>query len=660
MYRLLHSQEIDRLEQRGCSSSDWSKIRVKEGFSPSYIRNVCFEGEITLGTFNQKVNCGNGNFKSAGITNSYLENCIVGDNVLVSNAGTLSNYHISDSVVIENVGSLTVTGETTFGNGIEIEVLNEGGGRELIIFDRLTAQMAYLLVVYRHDKPLTECLKGIISAYCSEKKSNTGVIGRNARISNTSTVRNVNVGESAVIDGANLLEEGTIGSCPQAPAFIGENVVAKKFIVLSGSTVDGGVILASAFVGQGVKLGRQFSAENSAFFANCDGFHGEACSLFAGPYTVTHHKSTLLIACMLSFYNAGSGTNQSNHMYKLGPLHQGILERGSKTGSFSYLLWPSRVGPFSVVMDKHGGNFDTSEFPFSYINHENGKSILTPAMNLFTVGTVRDSEKWPVRDRRKDPEKLDLIHFDLFNPFITGRIIKAIGLINQLQETTSRELEFAAWKGVHINRLMLKTSRRYYEIPVYIYLGQEIVQRINSLPETNTMEEIRKAILPADGVVSDIWFDLFGLLVPEKELSELIQGIKSGKLKRVADVTGELKSIYLNYDNLAYSWCMEYLKRFSAVDVRTATREMLIDVVSNWQTNTLKLNNMVLKDAGKEFDRHSRIGYGADGDETVVEDDFRMIRGNYEENKFVMAVRKANLNAGEMAEKVITKLKAAT
>ena len=96
----------------------------------------------------------------------------------------------------------------------------------------------------------------------------------------------------------------------------------------------------TSFVGQGVQLGKQFSSENSLFFANCEGFHGEACSIFAGPYTVTHHKSTLLIAGIYSFYNAGSGTNQSNHMYKLGPVHQGVLQRGSKNGSFSYMRWP--------------------------------------------------------------------------------------------------------------------------------------------------------------------------------------------------------------------------------------------------------------------------------------------------------------------------------
>ena len=324
-------------------------------------------------------------------------------------------------MVISNTGSLAVNEESTFGNGTEIEVLNEAGGRELPIFDRLSSQTGYLTVLYRHDKVFTGKMLELIREYSKSKRANRGLIQTGARIQNSLIIRNVWIGSCATITGASLLDEGTIMSSMEAPVFIGIGVVAKKFIILSGSSVDSGAILDKCFVGQGVKMGKQYSAESSAFFANCEAFHGEACGLFAGPYTVTHHKSTLMIASLVSFFNAGSGTNQSNHMYKLGPLHQGILERGSKTGSFSYLLLPCHIGAYTVVMGKHYANFDSSDFPFSYISEEKGKSELTPAMNLFTVGTRRDVDKWPARDRRKDPDKLDLIHFDLFNPYIVGK-----------------------------------------------------------------------------------------------------------------------------------------------------------------------------------------------------------------------------------------------
>ena len=174
--------------------------------------------------------------------------------------------------------------------------------------------------------------------YAAEIRSVTGKIGKKAVMMNCSHIRNVMIGPSAVVDGADRLNEGSVNSCPEDPVFIGPGVIMDHFIVCSGSNITDSAIIDKCFIGQGCVLGKQYSAENSLFFANCGGFHGEACSIFAGPYTVTHHKSTLLIAGIFSFMNAGSGSNQSNHMYKLGPIHQGIVERGSKTTSDSYLL----------------------------------------------------------------------------------------------------------------------------------------------------------------------------------------------------------------------------------------------------------------------------------------------------------------------------------
>lgn len=144
-------------------------------------------------------------------------------------------------------------------------------------------------------------------------------------------------------------------------------MIARDFIISSGSRVDGGTIIERCFVGQACHLDHGYSASDSLFFSNCRGENGEACAVFAGPYTVTHHKSTLLIAGMFSFMNAGSGSNQSNHMYKLGPIHQGIVERGAKTTSDSYVLWPAKVGPFSLIVGRHYKHSDTSNLPFSYL-----------------------------------------------------------------------------------------------------------------------------------------------------------------------------------------------------------------------------------------------------------------------------------------------------
>ena len=125
-----------------------------------------------------------------------------------------------------------------------------------------------------------------------------------------------------------------------------------------------------------MQVGTQLLCLGFFVFQQLPGRERGGVRYFAGPYTVTHHKSTLLIAGMFSFMNAGSGSNQSNHMYKLGPIHQGTLERGAKTTSDSYILWPARVGAFSLVMGRHVNHSDTSNLPFSYLIEQNNTTYL--------------------------------------------------------------------------------------------------------------------------------------------------------------------------------------------------------------------------------------------------------------------------------------------
>ena len=656
-YRLLTDKEISFLVSQGCISENWSEISVHKDFSALNIKNTRFEGKVKLGVISRTLPDVEGITRKCGIYNSYIRNCEISDNVCITNVKNLANYIIGDNVLIENVGSLVMDGESTFGNGVEVDSLNEGGGRGLPIFDRLTSQIAYMAVLYRHDKEFTARLMSMIGDYVRSKRSSMGKIESNASIRDVLIIRDVSIGSYAVISASTLLEEGTIISCKEAPAFVGEGVIAKKFIVLSGSSVDGNALLEKTFVGQGVKIGKQYSSENSLFFANSEAFHGEGCSVFAGPYTVTHHKSTLLIACLFSFYNAGSGTNQSNHMYKLGPVHQGILERGSKTGSFAYLLLPCRIGSFSVVMGKHFANFDSSDFPFSYITEEKGKSELTPAMNIFTVGTRRDSEKWSSRDRRKDPEKLDLINFELFNPYIIGRILNGISILNELAEKTPKTQDFINYKGINIHRLLLKTSRKYYEMALKSYIGNEIVKKLGDIDTISSAGEIGKRLKSEGNEGIDKWIDVCGMFAPASMIQSVTDDVKSGKLGSISDLSGRLKEIYGNYERLSWEWCSDMVGRQAGSRPENMPVSKLIEIVTDWKTNTMKLNNMVLKDAEKEFDEGTRLGFGIDGDESTRDLDFNAVRGEFQNNKFVLGLQKEITEIELKADKLISVLK---
>ena len=638
-FRKINQNEITALLSQGCFAEDWATVLVKDGFLPERVRNVRFYGKVLIGTLDGELETSPGCRRPAGIFNAWLHNVTIDDRILISNVGFLSNYNIEENVAIENVASMEVNGATAFGNGTELEVLNEGGGRELLIFDSLSAQVAYLMVLYRHDAAMIDNLKKMIDVYVETQKGITGTVAKGARIPNCTTIRNVRIGENAVISGAVDLEDGSVLSSAADPSVIGDGVIARHFIIQSGSKVDSGALLDKCFVGQGVRIGKQYSAENSAFFANCEGFHGEAVGLFAGPYTVTHHKSTLLIAGLFSFFNAGSGSNQSNHMYKLGPLHQGILERGSKTGSFSYMLWPSRVGAFSVVTGKHYINFDASEFPFSYITEEEGKTVLTPAMNLFTVGTRRDSVKWPKRDRRKDACKYDLIHFDLFSPYIMAKILRGIEVLENLREKASPDQEYVFYKGLQIKRLLLRSGIKFYKTALKIYLGQNLVDRLQQLQSETSLPKLLEKLVDNRTVVGDAWVDLAGMLTPQEDVETLQSTLRTGRISTLQELSSGLLEMYQQYSGKSWAWCRKLIEKEIGIDLEKVRTEQLVSLVQDWAVTRAKFNNMILNDASKEFDNSSKIGFGIDGDDAVRNADFEAIRGTLENNSFANGLK---------------------
>ncbi|MBN2376364.1 MAG: DUF4954 family protein, partial [Sedimentisphaerales bacterium] len=395
VYRALTDGEVDVLTEQGCSTLDWDKVVVTDGFNAARVRNSHFIGGVKIGSLSGNVKSCSGLDKTSGIYNAIIADCTIGNDCRIANVGVhIDHYNIGNQVSVENVGTISCSTGATFGNGVEIEVLNEGGGREVILFDELSAQFAYLTCLHRYRPDVVKNLNAIAQKYTDSVRSDFGTIADGACVCSVKEIRNVNIGEHAKISGADSLKNGTILSAQDAVTTVGTAVIADDFIIGESSSVTDGAILSKSFVGQGCKVGKQFSAENCLFFANCEAFHGEGCSAFGGPYTVTHHKSTLLIAGLFSFYNAGSGTNKSNHMYKLGPVHEGKLSRGCKTGSFSYMMWPCRVGPFSVVLGKHTGTFDTADYPFSHLEATpSGRANMVPGLHLTTVGTVRDGAK---------------------------------------------------------------------------------------------------------------------------------------------------------------------------------------------------------------------------------------------------------------------------
>ena len=638
--RNLTENEIQQLKNQGCTAECWDSILASDPLHFERIHSIRFYGRVEIGSMQPDSLKAESTKPPAGLYDSAISNCRLGHNVSIWRTGWLHNYEIGDHTIISNVNSLTANPHSTFGNGTEADVWNEAGGRTVRIFDCLNSQTAYLLAGFRHDSALIEQINVLITKYVDTKKRESGFIGNHCLIERCHQISDIYAHPHSRIQGAELLQNGTIVSEQEAPSFIGSGVIAKDFILHSSSSLDTHAVITSCFIGQGVKISRQYSAEHSLFFANCEGMHGEACSIFAGPYSVSHHKSSLLIAAMISFYNAGSGTNQSNHLYKLGPIHQGILERGSKTGSFSYLLWPSHIGAFSVVLGKHSTNFDVSDLPFSYINEEQGKSVLTPAMNLFTVGTLRDSRKWADRDRRKSADKLDRIHFDFWNPFIAEKLTKAIGILETLSEQSNKKQEYVLYKGIMIKRLLLKTCKKYYELALKIYLGESLLRKLQECNNAESFQEVLHLLEPAQNKMLSTWVDVAGWLTPAQNLETLLNQIKNGTISRIEDIYTKIAELAGSYYQDEWDWCSNYLQKSLMKSASEFSKEDLVDLIQNWAKEKIKWMNMILQDAQKEFDEKMKISFGLGSPEQGPEQDFAAVRGSFNTNNFVRDLQK--------------------
>lgn len=639
-YRNLTAAEISVLEQNNCHCEDWSLIQVTDQFNPERVRSTNFSGNVKIGALEKSLTFPGNITRRASISYSTIHNCIIGDNVYISKiAGYIANYKIGEETTIENVDTLIVDGKCSFGNGVNVAALNEGGGREVPICDNLSAHVGYMMTLYRHRPNLIQKLEGLVADYKESISSDMGEIGCNVTIRNCKTIKNVKIGSYATLDGCAELCNGSINSNQEAPIYFGISVIAHDFIASSGTMITEGALIDKCFIGQACQIGKQYSATDTLFFCNCQGFHGEAASVFAGPFTVTHHKSSLLIAGMFSFSNAGSGSNQSNHMYKLGPIHQGIVERGSKTTSDSYILWPAKVGAFTLVMGRHTSHADTSDVPFSYLIENNNESVLVPGANLRSVGTIRDAQKWPKRDKRKDPNKLDQINFNLLSPYTIQKMMKGQEILRSLKDIAGETCDNYYYHSTKIKNSSLNNGIKLYELAINKFLGNSIIKRLEET-KFKSINEIRNRLQPdtQDGLGD--WVDVAGLIAPKSVIDKTMEEIEQGKYKSIDEINLQLAKIHKDYYTMEWTWAIVKIQEKYGKKIEEITVADIINIVERWRDAVVTLDKILYEDAKKEFTLKSKTSFGVDGTDKEKDKDFESVRGDFDKNPFVLEVLK--------------------
>ena len=508
-YRNLTQTEIEVLENNVCWAEDWQRVMVADGINDATLRNVT-----------------------------------VGNDCLIEKVGNyINNYTIGNDCYISNICTLETTDDATYGEGSVISVLNEMGDGNVTIFRELNSQLAALMVKYNSDKQLKHTMQQMIEDELRVSRPERGYIGNNVKIINAKDITNTIIKGDCEISGAARLSECTVMSSMDAPVFIGTGVICENSIICDGCSINNSVKMQDCFVGEACQITNGFTAEASLFFANSFMANGEACAAFCGPFSASHHKSSLLIGGEFSFYNAGSNTNFSNHAYKMGPMHWGTLERGTKTASGAYILMPATIGAFSVCFGKLMHHPDTRNLPFSYLIAYGDEMVLVPGRNITTVGLYRDIKKWPKRDKRSRQSKKSIINFD-------------IQILKDLRHASGDNVSNYNFHEYVIACSSLKKGLKYYDIALRIYMGAV-------LKRAQKEGYIGK---PVSAVGKGKWVDLSGLLLPESEEKRLINDIKSGAIDNIQQVLDRFSEINNNYSDYRWAWSYQMILDYYKLD----------------------------------------------------------------------------------------------
>lgn len=620
---------IEALKANGCSASDWKKIRIHPETDLSLIRNVQFFGKIEIGLLKSKETLKHPDAFGAEVfhphlTDLKLENVSIGDHNVIARVGVIRNVVLGDRNILCDVAEIVCDLKSAFGVDAPVEVGNENGGRVVGLAPDLGAARAWLAAFRKEDASLQKILAGWTQSEARHLRGQPGRIGNANLIRHCGLLRNVAIGNGSFVEGAAHLEDGTVVSEIESPARVFGALVARHFILQKKSEVLGPARIDSGLVGEGVSFGKGASLSNSFLFSNSEAHRSELSSAFAGPFTVTHHQSTLLIAGVWSFYNAGSGTNGSNHRYRLGPVHQGRLLRGAKSGSLSQISWPAQVGAFSTVVGGHGGSFDSTDFPFSLLVGEGSKTRLYPGHCVFSAGQFRDETKWSLRDKRPSSSPLDVYHTQRLSPYTMSAVVRGMEKIafakSALASSKEKSGDWVNLDGFLVSRKSLEIAAGRYQTLLRFYLAGVIFREVkNGALKTKAWPK-----WDAAGSVGE-WTDLAGILMPTAKLESLCQEIKTRRIDGPEAFSKALSLRYASYAKWEKEWVWEIIPHLDGVNDFREPKTFfaaLSELAATYYAN-------VREDAMKDFSDETRFSYGQAGD---VEGDYRAIRGRSESN----------------------------
>ncbi|MCD8141432.1 MAG: DUF4954 family protein [Planctomycetaceae bacterium] len=604
MERQLTADEVTALVGNGCAAEDWGAVTVADGFAPGRVFRTRFAGSVRVGA-------------RCGLTDA-----------------SLADVWLGDDCVIDRSRIRHTAEREPFGLGHPVHVLAEDGARQVPLYQGLSSQLAHLLC-HLQSHPVAAKLLDIVEADILSLDASRSHIGDGCRVTDTVLLENVWLGQGTIVEGAVLLRNCYTPDAPASPARILEGVRFENGVALAGSLIDGGSRLHACLVGEGVVVDRTFSAKHSLFFANSEFHLGEAACAMAGPFANSHHKATLVLACQCSFNTFGSTANSSNHHFKLGARHGGVLRRGARCGSGSYIFWPADIGAFSTVVGKHLRHIETADFPFSLLLEKNGESVLVPGVYLFSAGMTRDGTKWPKRDRRAAiAEPLDAVNPAIFSPY-TMQALETGSRLLRRSHTLDADLRH---NGAVIPAERIAPALQVYETALVFYIGECLLRAVRrlkgnaALHPADFLQVIDRGMADA-ALAGGKWRDWGGMLLSGHDADHFHQDVLSGVLATPEAVRERFRQIHASYEARELAWAASRWRRDHGDG---AGEDPVVAFLGRWRNAVRFRYDSLLRDVGKEFTREVMYGFGVEESAIAA---FRRVRGDPGAEQLVLDAR---------------------
>ncbi len=676
IWRHLHSDEVERLVKNDNTAHNWDDILVTDQFDTRMIKNNKFYGTVRIGTIRNVILQHHDLRLTAGITNSLIMSCDIGNDVAIHDVHYLAHYIIGDNTILFNIQEMNTTDHAKFGNGVVkegepesvriwLELMNETGCRKVMPFDGMITADAYLWAKYIEDKSLQENLKRITQESVDSRRGYFGTTGASCVIKNCSIIKDVKIGSHCYIKGSSKLKNITINSSKEEPTQIGEGVDLVNGIVGYGCHIFYNCIAVRFILGNnsslkyGARLINSFLGDNSTI--SCC----EVLNNLIFPAHEQHHNNSFLVAAVVMGQSnlAAGATMGSNHNSRSND-NEIQAGRGFWPGLCSSVKHSCRFASFTLLSKAdYPAEMDIS-LPFSLLNnntHQDRLEVMPAFWWLYNMyALARNSSKYQQRDKRI--HKNQHIEFEAFAPDTVEEILHGRHLLEvwtakaylrkqgkPVDNLTADELSATGKQvlsgkledveALHIlgenmekgkREVVIKKAwkawRAYYDM-LYHYAMKNLIAYMNSHKEA-TLADMHREL---QGNRQSNWVNLGGQLMPQTAVDQLREDIKTG-------VLNTWDAIHDRYDQLWAVYPLEKQRHAYAVLCELLNTDQL--TAEHWQTSLDKaisiqqfICDRVFDSRLKDYDNYFRQITFKSTDEMLA------AVGTIEDNSFIVQTR---------------------